>query len=294
MSLEKKFKLNNRQPACNKRPWEYLVPKEIRADLLMRVRQECLEIYGNSLSECTKKSICFTKKCLGRELEWKSKLAKPYLDMFAKIVGINEGDLYYIQNDCAGCPIAKECKSPCYQVNDYLNRFKTKEPNLVYQENLENHNPIEYYPETIANVLVNKEVPWDCLTDRKQELVRKYLYEGKDFLTIAKEMDLNNQARVKYEFYSALNKLSEFAKMREFIKEYEQILRNENPNQYEILKELYINNLTTVDVAEKKGISKQAVGQTLTRVLTRYKISFMTFVKKVGNKVVYNVPEVFK
>jgi predicted DNA-binding protein YlxM (UPF0122 family) len=287
-SFKKKFK----PAACTMQPWRYLIPKDIREDTLHKIRQETMQAYGYSMDECPKRTVCFTKDCIGRPLPWLSPTAKPYLEKLKLTHNIKDDEMFI--TGCEGCPIVKDCKSPCYQVNDYLNRFKTKEPNLVFQENLENHISIIEHEEVKPNIFTNKDIPWDCLTTKKQELVRKYLYEGKDFLTIAKEMDLNNQARVRYEFYSALNRLSEYAIMREFLKENEEVLRNESSNQYDILKEIYINNLSIVDTAEKRGISKQAVGQTLTRVLTKYKISFTTFVKKVGKKVVYNVPEVFK
>jgi len=289
---ESSFKKAFKPAACTTQPWKYLIPKDIREDTLHKIRQETLQAYGYSMDECTKRATCLTKACMGRELPWLSPTAKPYLEQLRATHTITNDELYL--TGCEVCPIANLCKSPCYQVNDYLNRFKTKEPNLVYQENLENHTPTISYEYSRPTTLLNKDIPWDCLTDLKQQIVRKYLYEGKDFLTIAKELDLNNQSRVKYEFYSALNKLSEVGVMRDFLKENEEVLRNENINQFEILQEIYINNLSTVDLAEKRGISKQAVGQTLTRVLSKYKITFITFVKKVGNKVVYNVPEVFK
>jgi hypothetical protein len=287
-SFKKKFK----PAACNTQPWRYLIPKDVREDTLHRIRQETMQIYGFSMDECSKRSTCLTKDCMGRQLPWLSETAKPYLEKLKLTHTIKDGEMFI--TGCEGCPIVKDCTSPCYQVNDYLNRFKTKEPNLVYEENLENHINIDSSRDSRPNMLINRDIPWNCLSAKKQELVKKYLYEGKDFLTIAKEMDLNNQARVRYEFYSALNRLSEVAIMRDFLRENEDKLKVENINQYEVLKEIYINNLSVVDTAKKRGTSKQAISQTLTRVFNKYKIKFSIFVKKVGNKVVYNTTEVFK
>lgn len=290
--IEGIFKKSFKPASCTTQPWKYLIPKDIREDVLHKIRRETLEAYGVSMDECSKRSTCFTKECAGRSLPWLSKTAKPYLDKLKLTHNIVNDELFIV--GCEGCPIAKQCSSPCFQVNDYLNRFKSKEPNLVYKENLENHINEDILIENRPALFGNKDIPWDCISAKKQEIVKGYLYEGKSFFVLAKELKLSNQAYCKYEFYSALNKLSEFGVVREFIKENEQILKNENNHQYEILKEIYVNNETIVGLAKKRGTSKQAVHQSLTKVLNKYKVKFTVFVKKVGNKVVYNTPEVFK
>jgi len=286
-SFKKKFK----PAACTTQPWKYLIPKDIRENTLHKIRQETRQIYGFSMDECPKKSTCLTKKCMGRTLPWLSETAKPYLEQLKLTHEIRDDEMFI--SGCESCPIVKDCKSPCFQVNDYVNRFKTEEPNLVYEEVSDNR-VYEDRPQEEVSAFNYKDIPWDCLSAKKQQLVRKYLYEGKDFLTIAKEMDLNNQARTKYEFYSALTKLSEYATIRSFIEEKEQILLAENPKYLNILKEIYVNNLSMVELASKEGVSKQAISKTLTKIFKKYKINFVTFVKKVGTKVVYNVPELFK
>lgn len=292
---EKQFKIQNRQSSCTKRPWEYLIPKDIRNSVIAQVRQECLEIYGHDFTGCSKRRICFAKECLGRELEWKSKTAKPYLDKFAASTGIKENDLYFIKTNCNECPIFKDCKSICYQNNDYLIRNDMKSVDLVYQENLENH-VIDNIKEDNQIIIKSLDmcIPWDILSEKKQLVVKKYLYEGKDFLTIAKELNLNNQAYCKYEFYSSLNKLSKYAIMRQLLKDDTFLSNNINTNSYNILSDIYEKGLNIIEVAKNRGVSKQTIQQTLTRVIKKYNVKWTTFVKKHKNKVIYNIPKLFK
>lgn len=290
MNSEKQFKLINKNSTCTKRPWEYLIPQEDKYAIILKVRQECVEIYGHDFSECSKRKVCFTKKCMGRELEWKSPTALPYLKEFAKMVGINEGDEYFIQTDCSSCPIYNTCKSTCFQISDYINRDKSLEPKLVYKETVEQYKEDNSYSSQRQN-LTNLQIPWDCLPERKAAVIKKYLYQQKDFLSIAKELDLNNQARAKYEFYSALTTLSEVAVMRKFIEDKNTVL---DAKQLAILKAIYLEGKTLTEVSEQCKISKQAVQQLIARLVAKYNLKWAVFVKKQGSKLIYNVPEILK
>jgi predicted DNA-binding protein YlxM (UPF0122 family) len=287
---ENKFKSLNKPPACTMAPWYNLIPKAIRDNTMRIIRQETIEAYGYSMDECPKRKVCLTTSCIGRPLPWLSKTAKPYLDQLQTTHTIQNEEL--VLSSCDTCPIAKTCKSPCHQVNDFLNRGSNKEPDLLFQDNLENHVTYEVTVDSIRPALLNNtEVPWDCLTDARQQVVKKYLYEGKDFLTIAKELDLNNQARVKYEFYSALTRLSEFAVMRKFLDDRGDELTHK---QRCVLIMIYKTNLNFTSIAHIEEITKQAVQQILTRVINKYNIKWTIFVKKQKGKIVYNVPGLFK
>lgn len=287
---DNKFKKLKKMPACTRRPWEYLIPSNKKYEVISQVERECVELYGHSFNECNKRKLCFTKDCLGRELEWKSPTAKPYLDQFAKDQGIQENALYYVSG-CSGCPIKATCNSPCAQINDWMNRGnEPKEPIIVYQESLDNH-VVDEGGETTPALIPNGKIPWDCLNETRKQVVQKYMYEQKDFLTIAKELSLNNGARVKYEFYAALTTLSEYAVIRKFIEDKKEDL---TLNQLSILHSIYTNNKTMVECAATNKISKQSVHQTLTRVLKKYNIKWTVFVRKQGNKVIYNIPSVLK
>ena len=104
-------------------------------------------------------------------------------------------------------------------------------------------------------------------------------------------MDLNNQSRVKYEFYSAINKLSEYAVVRKFLKEHSEKL---TARQLQIFELVYKENMPFLKVAEKLNVTRQLVQQTITKVLKRYKVKWRKYVKKRDNKLLYAVPQLFK
>lgn len=290
MSSEQKFKKDNKFASCTRRVWDFLIPKDIRSEVIFKVRQECIEHYGHSFDECNKRMVCFGTDCLGRELEWKSPTALPYLKKFALMVNIKENDNYIVQTKCDNCPIAKSCKSVCHQINDYLNRGNKKEPEFVFQEISENHTETILSTNT-TEFMTNRDIAWDCLTPRRQTIIKKYLYEGKDFSAIARELNMKSQAWVKYEFYAGLTKLSEYATVREYLTNNKDELTKGN---FSLLENLYLKNQSLTELAKQEKCSKQALQQRLTRILTSGNIKWIVFVKKVNNKPVYNVPMVFK
>lgn len=286
---EKDFKKTFKPPACTMAPWYNLIPVAHRDTIMRQIRQETIEAYGYPMDECPKRKTCLTKSCMGRPLPWKSETAKPYLEQLKATHNIKNDELFLV--NCDTCPIVKTCKSPCHQINDYLNRAKNKEPELVAQNTLENYSTPSIELDTKPTIFQSQNVPWDCLTDTRQSVVKKYLYEGKDFLTISKELDLTNQARVKYEFYSALTRLSEFAVMRKFIDDYADELTHK---QRTILIMIYKANLSLTSIASIEDTSKQAVQQVLTRVVDKYNIRWTVFVRRENGKTIYNVPGLFK
>lgn len=294
MISDDKFKIDYRSSSCNNRPWEYLIPKDIRFSVMAKVKQECLQIYGRDFNECSKRKICFSKKCLGRELEWKSPTALPYLKIFASIVGIKEGEDYYIQTECSTCPIFKTCTSICAQINDFLTRDKSQEPELIYKETLDNFISEDRSDDKITSILgKGLKIPWDVLTKKRQQTVQKYLYEQKDFLTIAQELKFHDQSRARYEFYAALTKLSKYAVIRDFIE------KNANTGtfqhrQFAILNDVFFINKSITEAAYTHGVTKQAIQQMISKLVKTHNLKWNTFVRKEGNKIIYQVPELFK
>lgn len=293
---ELEFKKTNKMSSCSSPPWAAFIEPMKRPELLRIIRQECIDEYNFHFDECEKRLTCFKKTCLGRKLPWKSQTALPFLNELIKHVPTqlnketNELEML-VETNCNQCPLFKSCKNPCNQVLDFIERDKAPEPIIDYKETTENYDT-EIEPLEPANLIVNgSNIPWDVLSPKKAEVIRKYLYEQRDFRYIAETLNLNNQARVKYEFYSAINKLAEYAAVRKFLDTHLQQL---TARQQEIFDLVYIKNMTFVKAADKLGISKQSVQQTVARILKRYRVKWHSYVKKRGNKVLYNVPELFK
>lgn len=285
---DNKWKYINKPPACTKPIWKGLIPKDKRDAVLRQIRQECIDIYGYDLDECPKRKVCFTKKCIGRPLPWKSPTALPYLKQLEKTHVIINKELY-IEN-CENCPIKNSCKRNCEQVNDFLNRNYTEEATLLYRDNIDNISYDNYEDKTSSFSLVNGKIPWDILNEKRKSIIKYYLYKQNDFKFIADKLNLNNQAYVKYEFYAGLTKLSEYAKIREFLESKPNITKN----QEKILKQIYLNKKSIVEVAKELKLSKQNIQQIVKRVINKYNIKWSKFVYKKNNKVIYNIPKIFK
>lgn len=295
MDNNKDWKTKNKPSSCTAAPWEFLIPFEIRAATMRQIRQECIDKFGYSFDECPKRMVCIGKDCLGRSLPWESPTAKPYLELL-KETQVIVNDEMFIQTDCSKCPIYTSCKTPCYQVSDYLKRDSIKEPTIYYKENytakdvvsIDNSNTNSKNIDLLFN---GNDIPWDCLVEKKQQVVKKYLYDQLDFKYIADQLDLNNQARCKYEFYSAVNKLSEYGVMRNFIEHNIWKLTN---RQRVLLEKIYFENKSFTEVAKEMRVSKQSIQQTVARVVKKYNLKWTKYVKRQGKKIVYLVPEIFR
>lgn len=288
MNNDKTWKLRNKPPACTRPPWRYLIPYKDRPEILRKIRQECVEIYGKSFDECSKRLDCVGKDCVGRPLPWKSPTARRYLEQLKKTHKIVNEELYI--EGCETCPLVKTCKKPCLEVIDSSNKTKSREPKLIYKDFLDNLQR-ESVEDTDLRTLNTKNIPWDILDDTKKEVIKKYVSENKDFKTIANQLGLTNQARVKYIFYSSLTKLSEYAIVREFIEENKFLI---TPKQLRVLNLIYKENKTKTEVAKELGLTKQSIGQILNRVFNKYNVKWKVFVKKKGTRVVYNTEEIVK
>lgn len=287
---ELEFKKNNKMSACTTPPWAVLIPFKDRPQILRTIRNETIEAYSYPFDECPKRLTCFGKSCEGRPLPWESETARPYLEELAKTQKIVDGELF-VNTKCDTCPIFNKCKSPCNQVLDFIDRDKKSEPSINFKNDTSNLEPIQAILEPANLIVDGSDIPWDILTARKADIIRKYLYEERDYKAIAEELGYKYQARTKYEFYSAINKLAEYAAVRKFLKSDKLKLTD---RQFQIFDLVYNQNMTFVKASEKLGISKQSVQQTVSRILKRYKVKWHTYVKKRGNKVIYSVPELFK
>lgn len=285
---EKNYKKANKPAMCTNPVWKSVITTDDKEDIVRKIRSETIEAYGFSMDECPKRLVCLGQECLGRTLPVLSPTAKPFIDELKKKYKVVNDELFLTK--CDVCPIKLKCTSTCHQINDYLNRHNKKEPEFVYQEISENYTEVVLSTNT-TEFMTNRDIAWDCLTPRRQSIIKKYLYEGKDFSAIARELNMKSQAWVKYEFYAGLTKLSEYATVREYLTNNKDELTKGN---FSLLENLYLKNQSITDLAKQENCSKQAIQQRLTRILTSGNIKWIVFVKKVNNKPVYNVPMVFK
>lgn len=291
---ERSFKKSHKPAACTQAPWEHLVPEGQKEAILSRIRQESIAIYGQSMDECPKRLVCMGKTCIGRPLPTKSKTFKPYLEELKKTHQITNDEMFL--TNCELCPIVMSCKSLCPQVYDFTQRDKSQEPELIYKESIENLIPHPQPIDTkdlLGSVLSSMlKVPWDVLSAKRSATVKKYLYEGKDFLMVAKELGYYDQSRARYEFYAALTKLSKYAAMRAFMTEHADKITT--TGHFSILNDIFFHNKTLTEAANTHGLTKQGIQQMISRYTKKYEVTWKTFVRKKGNKVIYNVPELLK
>lgn len=285
---ENEFKKIHKISSCTQPIWQNFIPKDQRDSILRKIREETILAYGESFDECPKRKTCFTKNCLGRPLPVLSKTAKPFLDLLVKTHTIINNELFIA--NCDTCAIKNICTTTCSQVNDFMNRDKNPEIEFILKSTLEESDRQLTDLGDKPKVL-DLELPWDILPNRKAIVIKKYLYEQKDFLAVANELDLTNQAEAKYQFYAALTKMAEYAVMRRFINEN---LTKLTDKQALILKKVYIENNILTDVAAHVNISTPAISRLITRLVIKFNIKWPLFVKKEHNKIIYNVPEILK
>lgn len=288
MKKETEFKKTNKPAVCNLPPWYNVVPYEDRFAVLRQIRQESIDIYKEDYSECPKRKVCFGQECLGRPLPVKSKTFLKYYDKLKthnKIVN----DELFIDTSCTNCPILNTCSSPCKQIDDYINRHRTEEPGIVYKYKLEN--VVEESEEDILSSGVislfqeKLELPWDALSERRQNIIKQYYFEKNDFKYIAEKFELLNEAKAKYEFYAGLTTLSECAIFRKFLKNNKNKLKQK---QLKVLNEIYINNNSITETARILNLSVSSTWRIVNKVVEDYNIKWTIFVRKENKKIIYS------
>ena len=285
------WKKDNKPPACTKNPLYNYIPANIRYQVLGQIKRDSIEELGYDLDSCPKRKVCFGKNCIGRPLPTFSKAAQPYIKKLAETQKIVNGELFI--SGCDLCPIAQDCSNPCLQILDSAKRNESKEPLIYYRETVENYEVVEeIYQASESNLTeLGWKIPWDILTERRQVIVKAYLYEERDFRTIAEKYNLNNEAFVKYEFYSALNQLSEYGVMRKFIEEFENTLTEKQRN---VIIKVYKENKTLRLAAKELGVSEQATQAMIQRIVKNNNIKWENFVRRSGTKLIYRVPNILK
>lgn len=296
----KKYRIETKMACCTQPPWRNIIDPSDRAEILRKIKQECIDEYGYAFDVCPKSLLCLEKKCMGRPLPWKSETAQPYLAELKKtqtfILNEETGEEeLQIITDCKLCEVYKDCKVPCRQVNDFLERdvSQTSISNnfITYKDNLENIVPVQLVFGPINLKVSEKDLAWDVLSKENKEIIKRYLYDERDYRSIAEKLGLFNQSYCKCKFYYALTRLAKFSIIRMFLKENLQALTD---RQQQIMIEVYMNNKTYKKVAKELNISIQSVHETITRVVKNHNIRWPKFVRKTKGKIVYNVPKLFK
>lgn len=286
---EKKFKKIHKPAACTEQPWASLVDPDNKFSILNKIREESILLHGESLDACPKRKVCFTKTCMGRPLPVKSPAFKPYLEQLKKTHNIVNDELYI--DTCGSCQIKTSCKSLCHQMNDFLKRDSDPSPNLIFQDNLENYPSELQMGDTVNSKNFDISLCWEVIPENKAAIIKKYLYQQKDFEIVAKELNISNKALAKYEYYSTLNKLAEFSVMRKFIKDNQSDLTE---NQQLVLNMVYYGNKNLTQTAKELNITTESVRRTILRVVEANKLSWPIFVRKEQGKLIYNIPEILK
>lgn len=275
-------KKKKKPAACTQAPWEVFI-KEDKYETSRRIKQESIELYGEDLNSCPKRKVCFGE-CLGRPLPWESETAKPFLEQLKQVADIKNGELFV--SGCQVCPMKASCKALCPQIENFLEKNKKEE---TPKSLIEVSPSEEQLPETKIENL--EQLPWEVLPKFKQQLIKEYISTGKDFKSLAEKFNLGNQARAKYEFYSGLTKLSEYASVRKFLKGNAHRLTQA---QLKVMEYVYVDNIPVHVVSSILGTSKQNVSNIISRVFKKFNIKVNKFVFKKGDKLYYRVPEVLK
>lgn len=288
---EIQYKRQYKGPACTSNPISHLIPPKDRSEVLRLIDIEIKTVIGYSLSECSNRLVCATgSKCIGRPLPVQSKLARPYIELLKQYETVID-DKLYLKTDCRQCPIVTSCSSLCNQVIDFCDRSKVLEPQLESLTSDLIYDTKDDFSEPSNLKFKLSDLPFDCITKKKQILVKSYIFDNKDFRQISDELNYFNQAEVKLIFYSTLTKMAEFASVRLFLKDKGSFLRIDQLN---ILNSLYIENKSLTKLAKELNTSPANISQIKSRILRKYNISWPVYIKKINNLPVYNVPEVLK
>jgi len=288
---QRDYKRANKPSACTLPPWAIHIPPKVRADTLRQIRQECIDIYGHSFDECSKRKICITKSCMGRPLPWKSKTAKPFLEQLVNTHKLNDSDELLIGTNCDICPIKPICTSVCNQVTDFIDRKKSAESTVYIDEYLEKVNRKKVKDSSAKLKFTISDLPWDCLNEREQLVVKEYYIEQRDYRYVAEKFGFYNQAASKYFICIKLNKLAKFAAMRLFLAERGSEL---NTKHRLLFEELYIKNKKQKEVVESLGYSAFYISQQVKRIKLKYNIRWHTFVRRKKGKTIYSILEVMR
>lgn len=276
---------NKKKPAaCTQPPWKAYLPNGKKGEILIKIRQETEQAYGQNYDSCPKRMVCIGKSCLGRPLPTKSKTFQKYFSEMKKNLNIVNDEL--VLENCDICQLRPNCNKPCQQINDYLARDKKEQIDLTYKETIHNIAQEPQNREFSYGELNFKELPWDCVPELNKKVYEKVFLEKKNMRLCALELNLADASTIKQIITSTFNKLSEYYNIRKFLKENPPLTKK----QKLVLHLMYIKNMNFREIEKATNLSKSSISAIINRVKNKYNLKIEKFHKRIGNVRTYKIP----
>jgi hypothetical protein len=285
------FKKKNKPALCTLDPVMAVVPKAKFHELQNIVRQKLRDSGLDYDSGCPKRHTCLGN-CTGRPIYHQVDELKPYIDKIRHLIA-PDGMIYL--KGCGTCPIKSTCKKTCNQVSDFMDRNKNKEdlvnklePAIVTTDFALSHwvgDDTESQPGILSELISRygsiqdtiENLPWGAINDKRQRLIRMYVFEGKDFRASAIELGYSNGNVARNEFYRSLTTLSKFATVRYFIEQHRDEISDFD---YELLQLRYYKFLSVNEISKLLILPVGTIRSKLFRFLKKSKTKYSRFVVK--------------
>ena len=286
------FKKKNKHAICTLDPVMASVPKDKFHELQNIVRQKCRDVGLDYDSACSKRLTC-NGTCTGRQVYHFIDELAPYIKKISHIIA-PDGMIYL--KGCGTCPIKTTCKKTCNQVSDFMDRNKNKEDLTTKFEpvaittdyalaNWVGGDDGETQPGILSELIGRygsiqdtiENLPWGAINDKRQRLIRMYVFEGKDFRASANELGYSNGNVARNEFYRSLTTLSKFATVRYFIEQHRDEISDFD---YELLQLRYYKFLSVNEISGQLGLPVGTIRSKLFRFLKKSKTKYSRFVVK--------------
>jgi Sigma-70, region 4 len=293
------FKKKNKPALCTLDPIMSLVSKEKFHEIQNIVKQKLRDAGLEYDLSCPKRFTC-NGKCSGRPVYHQVDELKPYIDKVKHLIA--KDGMIYLQG-CQTCPIVKTCKSTCNQISDFMNRSNNKEDLTVKMEPVQIStdnamsnwvsDDIESNPSVLSELIerygsiqaIVEQLPWGAVSDKRQRLIRMYVFEGKDFRACANELGYSNGNVSRNEFYRSLTVLSKYATVRYFIEQHRDDISD---LEYELLQLRYYEFLPLEEIGIKLNMPTGTVRSKIFRFLKKANTKYSRFVVR-GKTVPSNI-----
>jgi predicted DNA-binding protein YlxM (UPF0122 family) len=265
--------LKQQKPICTKFPLYFA----FSYDKYVELRNRCIFEFGEDLfgKLCIKREICGTR-CSGRPIPKYPELA----EYIAQLPNVKEG--YYkgipvwevYATTCETCVFKSNCSKVCGTMEDFLNkRVGEHEPDEDRLSNIDDLSELDLnsiiedsqQEPLILNIdYVDVKVPWFCLSKVQKLVIQLKTYTNYDFMEIGSKLNISKQAAHKA-YVSGVSKLKEFASAQRYLN------KNNNINNFNILKFYYIDGFSIDEISK------------LTNISTRNCSKIVNLFKKVNN-----------